>query len=688
MLDQAKLGEQYERLGETDVGDFVEAFGALGASKRGELSVLVSDFRVITKAYRPLPEKWHGLVDVELRYRQRYVDLVANPPVVDVFRARSHIVRATRAILDAHGFLEVETPTMHTLVGGASARPFVTHHNTLDMRLFMRIAPELYLKRLVVGGIERVYEIGRCYRNEGISTRHNPEFTMLEFYQAYATYDDLMDFSETLLRGIDASLAEAMPEAHEAWKQSRPFTLGEPFGRVTMDVAVVNAAKALAIPEWAGALTGESGRPEAARAESLVGLLRDDFGEKIAGWAKASARAKKVDWSQFRKTMVKCPTDGERLFACYEYLAEPFLPDDYRSADGARSIPVFIKDYPADVSPLARRNDVHPELTDRFELFVQGRELCNAFSELNDPDDQAARFRAQGEKKAKGDEETMDFDEDYIRALEHGMPPAAGFGMGIDRLVMAAHERRLDSRRHPVSAAPARGYVSGLSSPGRDRAALQTIAAIVAFLLWRAVRDFSRRNTARGVLHCLCALQGALFAGFTFWTTRLPALHGSAWSLRDLIVRPVAIATGAIFLVGFVVALLPLALDRLENGPFPSFLAARHVRAKKSGFLTLISGLSIFAVALASFSLSSAISVMGGFSSDLKRKILGNNAHIVIDTTSQSPWGDYAAVLERVPPCRASSRPRPSSRARSWCRALRTWRASSSTESTLPRSAT
>jgi len=437
MLDQAKLGRQYERLGETDVGDFVEAFGSLAASKRGELSILVSDFRVITKAYRPLPEKWHGLVDVELRYRQRYVDLVANPPVMDVFRARSHIVRATRAILDAHGFLEVETPTMHTLVGGASARPFVTQHNTLDMRLFMRIAPELYLKRLVVGGIERVYEIGRCYRNEGISTRHNPEFTMLEFYQAYATYDDLMDFSETLLRGIDASLAEAMPEAHEAWTQSRPFTLGEPFGRVTMDAAVVDAAKALAIPEWAGALAVESERPEAARAERLVGLLRDDFGEKISGWAKGSARGKQVDWSQFRKTMVRCPNDGERLFACYEYLAEPFLPDDYRSADRARSIPVFIKDYPAEVSPLARRNDVHPELTDRFELFVHGRELCNAFSELNDPDDQAARFRAQREKKAKGDEEAMDFDEDYIRALEHGMPPTAGFGMGIDRLVMA-----------------------------------------------------------------------------------------------------------------------------------------------------------------------------------------------------------------------------------------------------------
>jgi lysyl-tRNA synthetase class 2 len=436
MLDQAKLGTRYERLAEIDVGDFVEAFGALVASKRGELSIFVSDFRVITKAYRPLPEKWHGLVDVELRYRQRYVDLVANPAVMDVFRARSHIVRATRAILDAHDFLEVETPTMHTLVGGAAARPFVTHHNALDMRLFMRIAPELYLKRLVVGGIERVYEIGRCYRNEGISTRHNPEFTMLEFYQAYATYDELMDFTEVLLRGIDDRLAEAMPEAHAAWKQARPFALSERFERVTMDKAIVGAAKALDISEWTDTLAVTAVHEEAGAAR-LVGLLREDFGGRISAWAKASARSKSVDWSHFRKTMVKCSNDGERFFACYEYLAEPFLTEDYRNPGGDRSVPVFIKDYPADVSPLARRNDVRPELTDRFELFVNGKELCNAFSELNDPDDQADRFRAQRAKRAQGDDEAMDFDEDYIRALEHGLPPTAGFGMGIDRLVMA-----------------------------------------------------------------------------------------------------------------------------------------------------------------------------------------------------------------------------------------------------------
>jgi lysyl-tRNA synthetase class 2 len=428
MLDEAAMGDRYERLKEVDVGDIVEASGRLTASKRGELSVATADLGILTKAYRPLPEKWAGLTDVELRYRQRYVDLIANPPVADVFRARSHIVRATREILEQNGFLEVETPTMHTLIGGATARPFVTHHNALDMRLFMRIAPELYLKRLVVGGLERVYEIGRCYRNEGISTRHNPEFTMLEFYQAYATYEDLMTFTEALLRGIDAKLAAAMPAPHAQWKQARPFTLEQPFARVPMEQAVAAGAERTAIPEWVAAAQDGGA--------AVVELLRADFGGSIKEWAKASPRAKKLDWTNLRKGLAKCESAGERLFACYEYIAEPFLGDDYRSDDGKHSVPVFIKDYPFEVSPLARRNDTRPELTDRFELFVQGREICNAFSELNDPDDQADRFRAQAEKKARGDEEAMDYDEDYVRALEYGMPPAAGFGMGIDRLVM------------------------------------------------------------------------------------------------------------------------------------------------------------------------------------------------------------------------------------------------------------
>jgi lysyl-tRNA synthetase class 2 len=430
LVSQATLGTDYERLSDIDVGDVIEAEGTLTASKRGELSLEPKRVRLLTKALRPLPEKWHGLVDVETRYRQRYVDLIANPGVADVFRARSHIVRATRKILDDSGFLEVETPTMHTLIGGAVARPFTTHHNALDLPLFMRIAPELFLKRLVVGGLERVYEIGRCYRNEGISTRHNPEFTMLEFYQAYATYDDLMDFTEVMLRGIDGELARAMPEAHALWLAARPFALDEPFPRIPMSRAVAAAATKTGIAAWTDLVAG-------GESDALIGHLREDFGASIKEWAKSSPRAKAIDWSNLRKGLAKCDNDGERLFALYEYLSEPFLPEDYRSKDGTRSLPVFIKDYPYETSPLSRKNDARPDLVDRFELFVHGRELCNAFSELNDPDDQAARFQAQVDKKARGVEETMDYDADYVRALEHGMPPAAGFGMGIDRLVMA-----------------------------------------------------------------------------------------------------------------------------------------------------------------------------------------------------------------------------------------------------------
>lgn len=412
-----KLGEDYGRLSELDVADFVEARGVPMVTRTGELSIDAASFRLLTKAMRPLPEKWHGLTDVETRYRQRYVDLVANPAVKEVFAARSTIVRETRRYLDNLGFLEVETPSMHTLVGGAAAKPFETHHNALGMKLFMRIAPELYLKRLVVGGFERVYEIGRNYRNEGISTRHNPEFTMLEFYRAYATYETLMDMTEEMLRAIDGGLAEQMPEQHTKWKEGRPFTFDEPFARVPMHEAVANALKAANLPE------------------DVVSVIRETS-DHIKEWAKSSERAKRIDWGNFRKGIQKCDSEGEALFAAYEYLAEPFLADDYRSKDGSKSLPVFIIDYPYEVSPLARKKDSDPSLVDRFELFVEGRELCNAFSELNDPVDQAARFLAQVEKKAKGDEETMDYDEDYIRALEHGMPPTAGFGMGIDRLVM------------------------------------------------------------------------------------------------------------------------------------------------------------------------------------------------------------------------------------------------------------
>ena len=433
LVSEAAMGASYASLEDIDVGDFIESEGTVTASKRGELSIEPTRVRILTKALRPPPEKWHGLQDVETRYRQRYVDLVANPPVAEVFKARSHIVRATRKMLDDQGFLEVETPTLTPLVGGAVARPFETHHNALDMHLFMRIAPELYLKRLVVGGLERVYEIGRCYRNEGISTRHNPEFTMLEYYWAYVTYEHLLDFTEAMLRGIDAELAKAMPEAHARWAAERPFAIDEPFARVPMAKAVESGARSTKIPAWEAA-GGASGLLELL-VEGAPGAP-GDFGGNMKEWSKSSPRAKAVDWGNFRKGFMKCENDGERLFSVYEYLCEPFLIEDYKSADGKRSLPVFIKDYPFETSPLARRNDERPDLVDRFELFVHGRELCNAFSELNDPDDQAERFREQVRKKAAGAEETMDFDEDYVRALEHGMPPAAGFGMGMDRLTM------------------------------------------------------------------------------------------------------------------------------------------------------------------------------------------------------------------------------------------------------------
>jgi lysyl-tRNA synthetase, class II len=412
--DESKMGEGYARLEDFDLGDFVEGAGITMATRRGELSINADSVRLLTKAYRPLPTKT-SFKDVEQRYRQRYVDLVANPEVADTFKARTMLISALRRFFDDRGFLEVETPTMHQLIGGATARPFVTHHNTLDMKLFMRIAPELFLKRLVVGGFERVYEVARCYRNEGVSTRHNPEFSMLEYYQAYANYETLMDQTEEMLRYADAFLAERMPSAYEKWIENRPFTFDE-FARVPMKQAIETALAKAHLP------------PEAATT-----VHHDDA--PIKEWAKAAkANKRKIDWANFRQGAKKCDSDGERVFCAYEYLAEPYLVDDYRKGD--KSLPVFVIDYPIEVSPLSRRKDSDPSLVDRFELFIDGRELCNAFSELNDPEDQAARFQAQVDAKSRGAEETMDYDEDYIRALEYGLPPTAGFGMGVDRLAM------------------------------------------------------------------------------------------------------------------------------------------------------------------------------------------------------------------------------------------------------------
>ena len=423
------LGDKFDVLDDIDVGDHVEATGPVILTKSGELSIEVTGLRPIGKALRPLPEKWHGLTDVEQRYRRRYVDLVANPAVAHALRARSVIVQGLRDFLDRESFIEVETPTLHQVIGGAAAKPFTTRHNTLDLDLYLRIAPELYLKRLLVGGFERVYEIGRCYRNEGISTRHNPEFTMLEFYQAYATYDTLMALGERLLRHTDNFLAQRFTELGlgaqiETWRRARTYTLSEPFVRLPMLDALAAALEKANIKEPLVERLGQATwDPEVFKADAIR-------------WRGQTARAGAIDWPNLGRALLKCQSAGERIFVAYEYLAEPFLQEDYRSKSGAHSLPVFIMDHPTDVSPLARRKDSDPSVTERFELFADGREIGNAFSELNDPEDQASRFRDQVARKGEGQEETMDYDADYIRALEHGMPPAAGFGIGVDRLAM------------------------------------------------------------------------------------------------------------------------------------------------------------------------------------------------------------------------------------------------------------
>lgn len=417
----ADLPEQAQaELGALDLADHVAVEGPLMGTRKGDAAVKILSYRHVGKALLPPPDKWHGLKDVEKRYRERYVDLFANPEVADVFVARGIIVSAIRSFLDERGFLEVETPLLHSVRGGATAKPFTTHHNALDMSLYLRIAPELYLKRLLVGGFDRVYELGRNFRNEGVSTRHNPEFTMLEFYMAYASYVELIDLGEALLRHADAKVTERFGER---WRAERSFTLDEPFARVRMVDAILERVR-------------RSGEGELAKTpfdgELSAEVLADDA--RLA--AVCAEVAPSLD-RDAQKALGQAATRGERIFTLFELLVEPDLTALYRTADGSRSKPVFVTHFPFEVSPLARRNDEDPAFTDRFELFVEGRELVNAFSELNDPDDQAARFRAQLENRARGDEEAMDYDADYVRALMHGMPPAAGFGLGLDRLVMA-----------------------------------------------------------------------------------------------------------------------------------------------------------------------------------------------------------------------------------------------------------
>lgn len=379
------LGEEnYEIFKKLDIGDILGIEGRVFTTQKGEISLHVTELTYISKSLNPLPEKWHGLKDVELRYRQRYVDLIVNPAVKNVFIKRSQIIKEIRRYLDEEGFLEVETPMMHPIPGGAVARPFVTHHNALNMELYLRIAPELYLKRLLVGGLEKVYEINRSFRNEGISTRHNPEFTMLEVYQAYADYEIMMDLTEKLISQVLYKINGTMVIDFEGTQVD--FTA--PWQRLSMLEAIKQYT------------------------ELDFNVIRTDQEARQA----AESLAMHVE---------KTANRGEIINEIFEQFVEDKLIQ-----------PTFIYGHPVEISPLAKRNEQHPELTDRFELFVMQREIANAFSELNDPLDQRERFMAQAAKRAGGDAEAHMMDEDYLNALEYGMPSAGGLGIGIDRLVM------------------------------------------------------------------------------------------------------------------------------------------------------------------------------------------------------------------------------------------------------------
>ncbi len=376
--------EAYSNFEKYDIGDFIGVEGKVFKTQRGEISISAVNITLLSKSLRPLPEKWHGLKDVELRYRQRYVDLIVNPDVKEVFTKRSKIIKSIRKLLDEKGFLEVETPMMHPIAGGASAKPFITHHNALDMDLYLRIAPELYLKRLLVGGFDKVYEINRSFRNEGISTRHNPEFTMIELYQAYADYEDMMDLTEQIF----ANAAQEVLGTTVITYQGETIDLSPAWTRITM-------------------------------LDAIKKYTEVDFSQ-IDSNEEARAKAKELGLSVDPKAK-----KGNIINEVFENFVEPKLIQ-----------PTFITDYPKEISPLAKQKADDPQYTDRFELFIFAREMANAFSELNDPIDQKERFMNQVEQRESGDDEAHMMDEDYINALEYGMPPAGGLGIGVDRLVM------------------------------------------------------------------------------------------------------------------------------------------------------------------------------------------------------------------------------------------------------------
>jgi lysyl-tRNA synthetase class 2 len=385
-INKSKLSEDdFKIFKDADVGDIIYVKGYLFETKTGELTINCNEFNVVTKSLRPLPEKFHGLSDQEIKYRKRYLDLICNKDSWDTFNDRFKIIKAIRKYFDNKGYIEVETPMMQKIPGGASARPFVTHHNTLDIDLFMRIAPELYLKRLIVGGFEKIYEINRNFRNEGVSSKHNPEFTMIEFYQTYSNYLDMMDITEDLLKNVVSSVKNKLIINY----QGQDLDFGKPFKKITLKNSILE------------------------NTNDITSSLIDDKKTITDYCGKIGVDADNL------KTL------GAMHFAIFEKIVEPNLIE-----------PTFITEYPIEVSPLARVNNENPLIADRFEFFIMGKEIANGFSELNDPDDQRKRFESQVMLKEGGDDEAMYFDEDYIEALEYGMPPTAGEGIGIDRLVM------------------------------------------------------------------------------------------------------------------------------------------------------------------------------------------------------------------------------------------------------------